>query len=181
LQQASGPHEFDSEYSVDTSGVITSEFTSWRMIMFSSKSMRALIDELYGRFSSGADVILYNMGFSYGADLVSSMRARAEKKRAETLQITSEPTPGVFKDIAQRSGWGNINLGGDLDHGSHISIIVANCAFCGEDDFQHRCPFLRGVTMGIASSRYKREYSNSAVCVRNKQGVHVCKFELNGK
>ena len=50
-----------------------------------------------------------------------------------------------------------MTLDGELDHGSHLSIVVTSCVFCEEDEnLDHHCPFLKGLGVGIASTLYKK-------------------------
>ena len=143
--------------------------------MLSSNSWRALSNEMYKRFSTGAGVIFFEMGKSYGSELGTSLFRRAEVARANSV-------PFDFSYLVTKAGWGNVSRDGDLEHGSHISIVVTHCVFCeGDDNLEHHCPFLKGACFGIASVMYKREYDVSATCSLNKKGEHICKFELYGK
>jgi hypothetical protein len=98
--------------------------------MLSSKSWIALSNQLYEKFSSGAEVILFDMGVSYGSDLVESLASRSG-----TSHDKSKPDPHDFNQIAVKSGWGRVILGGDVEYGSHLLVTVEDCAFCARDAF----------------------------------------------
>ena len=90
--------------------------------MFSSNSWSALSKELYKRFSSGADVIFFDMGRSYGSELAASLISRAEVEHVK-------PDPHSFDYLVTKAGWGRVTLDGELDHGSHLSIVVTSMCF----------------------------------------------------
>ena len=60
------------------------------------------------------------------------MASRTEKAGGKLSETKSELRPGDLGHIVQLSGWGRITLNGELEHGSHISVIVTGCAFCGK-------------------------------------------------
>ena len=161
--------DFQSEYFFDSSGFkIMSRGSGWRMFMLSSNAWRTLTNELYKRFSSGAEVIMFDMGVSYSSELVALLASTARGAH-----------PGDFKHLLMKNGWGKITVGGDLELGTHLAIVITDCVFCGEDgDIERNCPFMRGASLGVASALFKSEYKVSSKCNRNKSEIHVCKFEL---
>jgi hypothetical protein len=174
--------DFASSYSSDLAkGEIKSNAVGWRMFMLSSNGWVALRNELYKKFSSGAEVILVDMGRSYGSTVVAELQKQKGGKYQESLS-DHRPDPRIFSRLATASGWGRVSLSGDLDGGKHFSVTVANCVFCGrEESFSHGCPFLRGVSLGIASSLFRGEYSVLETCSVDKNQQHLCKFEIERK
>lgn len=148
------------------------------MFMMTSNAWNSLRDQLYGKFSSGAEVILFDMGKSYGSELVSALRESLMKAGKNPLTGLD---PRNLSQLVTSTGWGRVHLSGDLEAGSYLSVVVSNCVFCaGEQSLAHHCPFLRGISVGIASNFYKAEYEISANCVIEKYH-HFCKFELSQK
>jgi len=149
----------------------------------SSEAWSALRKEMYSKFSSGAEVILLDMGKSYGSKLVVSLsEALTEEDKLSYGSSASRLDPRDFSRMVTMTGWGRVTISGDLETGSHISVSVANCVFCeGEDDVVLGCPFLKGVSLGIATSLYKAPFYIFSSCVNEQSRKHVCKFELSRK
>jgi hypothetical protein len=146
-------------------GEIRDRSTNRRMFLMNSEEWVALRRGLYDKFSSGASVILFDMGVSYGSKIISSLKQLDSKNGAPELA-----------KLGARSGWGKVIPTGDLEEGSKITLHIQNCVFCGEDDSKEECNFLRGVSSAIASSLYGREYKSSTKCTTN--GSHVCRVDL---
>jgi predicted hydrocarbon binding protein len=161
---------------MDSSGIkMVSKLTGRRVFMLSTNSWSALNDELYKRFSTGAGVIFFEMGKSYGSDVGDTIIRRAESKDIKL-------DPRDFSYLVTKAGWGKVTLEGELARGSRLSVLVTSCAFCeGDEGLQYNCPFLKGMGIGVFATLYKRDYDITAACSRNSKGEHICKFELYGK
>jgi predicted hydrocarbon binding protein len=181
LKLRTGSTREQPEFSHDPSGLeMISAVTGLRVFVFGADAWRSLMLELYKSFSTGAEVILFNMGLSYGSKLASSIGDKAQGKGSSPAP-RPRPDPRFFNRFATNSGWGKVELGGDVETGRNLSVTVTSCVFCEEDDFEHRCPFLRGLGKGIASTLYSRDYDVSAKCALNGERQHLREFDLKAK
>ena len=120
------------------------------MLLLSSDAWDSLQDGLYRKFSSGASLIILEMGFSYGANLFDSL------KRSATAKAGSDP-PNLndLKRLMLKTGRGKLAISGDLDKGSHLSFAVRSCVFCeGKSAEEDKCNFARGIILGVSTGLY---------------------------
>jgi len=154
---------------------VRSSLTGGRMIILSADAFRSLEEGLYKKFSTGASVIILEMGMSYGSMLFEILDKKAK--------ASPEADPVNFRSAMQllfNSGVGKISFTGDLDSGKEISFMISNCAFCDRDLIENNCNLLRGVLIGLMNNLYRRQHKSSLKCsVQN--GAHVCKVDLAGK
>jgi hypothetical protein len=143
------------------------------MLVMGSDSWRSLQDGLYRRFSTGASVIILEMGFSLGEMLFD----------ASSLDKSQSRTPSVqdLGDLLFRTGCGNLHVSGEVERGSDLSLSIRNCVFCeSEKAEEYKCNFVRGIALGLSTKLYKKEYKSYVVCSGDHQG-HLCKITLTGR
>jgi predicted hydrocarbon binding protein len=145
------------------------EKTGPKSFRMNANGWLALTRDLYDKFSSGAAVILYDMGLSYGSAFMSSLDRR--------------PSPKEIETFSAKSGWGEAILSGDLEFGAHLTVTIRECIFCSdyndEDKNANRsCDFMKGVVTSLAQFTFNKSYKDSAKCFQNYGNEHVCKFEL---
>jgi predicted hydrocarbon binding protein len=147
--------------------------TGGRMIVLSSEAMRSLQQNLYKKFSTGASVIILEMGISYGSTLFDEIYKQSK------LTPDSEPvTLRSFTQILFKSGLGKIAFSGDLEFGRALEVTVNNCAFCVKNVSENECNFLRGVIMATMTKMFSKQYKSTVACSILQSGEHVCKIEL---
>jgi hypothetical protein len=153
-----------------------SKQTGWRVLQMSSEVWTSLQDGLYRKFSTGASLIILEMGFSYGGVLFDSL------SRSAMSQPDSDALDG--QDLCRlmfKEGWGKVVLSGDLEKGSRLSFVIRSCVFCeGKDSLDHKCNFIRGIALGLSTGVYAKQYKSTVDCIVDKEG-HLCKIELAGK
>ncbi|HYB03297.1 MAG TPA: hypothetical protein VED17_02465 [Nitrososphaerales archaeon] len=154
---------------------VRSSLTGGRMVILSADAFRSLEDGLYKKFSTGASVIILEMGISYGSRLFDILDKKAKS--------SPEADPVSFRSIMQilfNGGVGKISFAGDLDSGKEITFTVSNCAFCGRDTIESNCNLLRGMLAGLMNSLYRRQHKSNLKC-STENGNHTCKIDLATK
>lgn len=147
------------------------------MLVMSSDSWTALRDGMYKRFSTGASVIIQDMGNEVGAILFNSLNS------STTEQNSDSPATIIQKlgDAMFKSGFGRYTVTVDSDKGNGLSFTVRSCVFCeGKNSEQYGCNFVRGIAVGFSSELYQKEYKSTVTCLIDKNG-HQCKILLNRK
>lgn len=130
-------------------GAIKRRVSNARVFLVSARSWGIIQQNLFLTFSSGATVVLQEMGRAYGADLAK------EGKR------WSPHAPDALKalqSLAGVSGWGTVTLRGDPIYESGLTITFDGCVFCSElppaKTGDGVCHFLRGVVGGLTDGLY---------------------------
>jgi hypothetical protein len=169
--------DFQSALTFDPSiADIKSSMTGGRMVILSADAVRSLQEGLYEKFSTGASVILLEMGFSYGSMLFKLLEGNATS--------TPESEPLTLRYVIQtlfKGGFGKISFTGDSDSGKSLSFLVHNCAFCEASVTENNCNFLRGVLSATMTGLFRRQYKTSGACSVQQNGDHACRIDLVGK
>ena len=113
------------------------------MIALGSHGWATIEKELETTFITGAAVILYRVGYSYG---------RSMGRAARNQEIPPEHTFEAIQTLARESGWGRISLNsGDL-YGGEARITVKDCFFClhSKESTEPVCYVLAGLVGGMA-------------------------------
>jgi hypothetical protein len=109
--------DFQSALSFDPSiADIKSSLTGGRMIILSAEALRSVEDGLYGKFSTGAAVILLEMGFAYGTTLYKVLDANAKS--------SPDSDPLTLRYVIQtlfKGGFGKISFIEDTESGKKFS------------------------------------------------------------
>lgn len=146
------------------------------MVILTSDAFVSLEEGLYRKFSTGASVIILEMGFSYGSVLFESLN-----KAAMANKDLDPPNEKSLADLLMKTGCGKLSIEGDIERGSRLSFSVKNCAFCGKRIHELGCNFLRGIIVGLSAGLYAKQYKSTVECVQGKDGAHVCLIGLIGK
>jgi len=142
----------------------------------SSDAWGSLQEGLYRKFSTGASVIILEMGFSYGTMLFDSLNNAAMANHE-----SEAPSLNDLEQLMMKTGCGKLKISGDLEKGSHILLVARSCVFCeGKNAVEYQCNFLRGIVLGLSTGLYAKQYRSLVNCSREADG-HVCKIELIGK
>ncbi len=131
----------------------------------------SLQEGLYKKFSTGASVIILEMGFSYGKTVASQSAMDDQSGEARARSIAN------LCGLITNAGWGTLSLSGDLEEGSNIVVFVKNCVFCNKNHPAYPCNFLRGVGLGLATTLFQQPFKSSSNCSVGKE-EHYCKIEL---
>lgn len=83
-------------------GAINTRSRKNRVFVLGSEAWSSLLRTVYGKFSSGAAVILYNMGKPYGAEI------------AKNLELDKTLTSLGISKIGRISGWGTYSVQGEF-------------------------------------------------------------------
>jgi len=146
------------------------------MVLLASDAFSSLQDGLYRKFSTGASVIILEMGFSYGSVLFESLNRVAMTKGTEA----DPPNIKSLVELMMKTGCGKLTIEGDVERGSRLSVTAKNCVFCEGRDPEYTCNFLRGIVLGLSTSLYAKQYKSEVDC-KPINGEHVCRIELLGK
>ncbi|MDA4130483.1 MAG: hypothetical protein OK457_06905 [Thaumarchaeota archaeon] len=142
----------------------------------SSDAWASLQDGLYRKFSTGASLIILEMGFSYGAVLFDSLN-----KSATANPESDSPSTNDLSHLMFNTGCGKVKVSGDLERGSRFSYEVSNCVFCeGKNAEEYKCNFVRGIALGLSTGLYRKEYKSAVNCINSNEG-HLCMIELISK
>jgi len=165
-------HDLLNSYSFDAHiSEIRNKTTNSRVLFVGSDGWDSLQEGLYKKFSSGASVIILEMGFSYGSTASSQIPTDTQSGESRARSFSS------LCGLITNDGWGTLSVSGDIEEGSNIVIFVKNCVFCNKNHPAYPCNFLRGVGLGLATSLYGQPYKSSSTCSIGK-AEHFCKIEL---
>ena len=166
-----------SEYSFDEhTATLRSKDTRRRMLVMGSDSWASLQDGLYRRFSTGASVIILEMGCSLGEMLFDSLNVSASEKPESKTHSVQE-----LGNLMFRTGCGKYNISGDLERGSSLIFNIRNCVFCeNKNAEEYKCNFVRGIAVGLSTGLFRKEYKSMVDCISDHQG-HLCKIKLTNK
>ena len=161
--------DFERFYFLDLGeGVLKSRNPiSERVFTLSTKAFGNLRHEMYEKFSTGADVIQYTMGQSYGRTIGESF-----KKQGNPFSSFGE----WMSILCDSEGWGKIAVRGDFYNGANLAFSLANCAFCEGPSTEHPCEFFRGVAETAIEEVYGNLYASSVTCRMGLEGEHVCEI-----
>jgi predicted hydrocarbon binding protein len=103
---------------------------------------------------------------AYGKPVSVAMEHFAEEygemvgRKAAESGLPPEEAVAMLKEIGESSGWGEIELEGDLKKGNGLKVSILNCAFCekGTPGHAKQCSFIGGLASGVAKSFYSKEY-----------------------
>jgi hypothetical protein len=145
-----------------------------RMLVLSADAVKLMQDRLYKKFSTGASVIILEMGLSYGSMVFELL----DKKSKQTQE--SEPlTARSISQVLFKEGLGKFSFSGDLENGRNLSVSINNCAFCGNGDLGDNCNFLRGIVVALTGGLFQRQYKSKISCsVSQTTREHLCQIDL---
>ena len=155
-------------YEVQGRSIIKSKLTKARVFIFPARTWAIMEDTLFRDFSTGAAVILHEMGRTYGGEFGSTMKKG---------KLDSEHAWGFARNIARDAGWGDVTVEGS---GLSLKITVRECVFCtGAGRLgSPSCHFLVGVARGIGEQLYgKNVVARETRCTR--AGDEACVIELS--
>jgi len=132
----------NDNYELDLArGTMTNRRNNARVFIFGAEAWRNLKSELFSKFSSGAAVIFFGMGKSYGSSISKSLRIKTMTSLRGSKWAAS-------------AGWGLIRASGDLEGGTMVEVTIRDCVFCLDGSIEHGCNFMRGVIEGMADVAY---------------------------
>ncbi len=145
-----------------------------RALVLSAEAMRSMQDRLYKKFSTGASVIILEMGLSYGS-MVFELLEKNSKRTPESEPVTARS----ISQLLFKEGLGKISFSGDMDSGRKLAFVINNCAFCGNKDLGENCNFLRGIIVALTSGVFQKQYKSKTSCSETSgTHEHLCKIEL---
>ena len=135
--------DIDELYDIDDNeGIIVNKRFGQRSFFLGANEWNSLIEKLHGTFSSGAAVILYDIGKSYGA---SSLER--EKAIDADLQLTID----LLSRESRVAGWGKVGI---TRTEKGFAVRIQRCVFCSASgnhrEIQIGCFFVKGVIAGFA-------------------------------
>jgi len=146
------------------------------MVLISSSAWMALQEGLYKKFSSGASVIIQEMGNQIGIMVFKSLK-NLKDVESESRTINAQVLSQVMFSLAG----GKVDISGDVETGSNVCFVIRNCAFCdGEKAEEYKCYFIRGMVTGFSSETYQKEYKSTVNCLQGENG-HLCTILLVGR
>ena len=167
-------HDIFGSYSFDAHiSEIRNKSTNSRVLLVGSDGWDSLQEGLYKKFSSGASVIILEMGISYGTTVASQSVLDSQSGESRARSIAH------LWGLITNAGWGTLSLSGDLEEGSNIVVFVKNCVFCNKNHPNYPCNFLRGVGLGLATALFQQPYRSSSNCSVKEE--HFCKIELQAE
>jgi len=136
-----------------------------------SDSWTSLRDGMYKKFSSGASVIIQEMGTQVGAIIFDSIKASAD--------ADSDPiTPKLLGQTMYKLGCGNYHVSVDSEKDDDLVFTIQSCVFCeGEKAVEYKCNFVRGLAVGFMSKLFGVDYGSTVDCLKNN-GEHICMISL---
>lgn len=165
----------EEHFDFEGGAVIKTKVGGSRVFFISTRGWAVIEKQLRTVFSSGASVILTEIGVAYGKGVAKEV-------------MTSAKEPSVvlksLEELSQSAGWGVVKVRGDLTGGQSLEVQVASCAFCasGEVGRDARCHFMAGVFAGAAAEAFGVQYIATEVqCVRKGDPLCVVSLKPSGK
>jgi predicted hydrocarbon binding protein len=129
----------------ENDGTIVNKSYGTRAFVLGVEPWSTLVSELFQRFGSAAEAILFEIGHSYGTSIAQ------QEKRANTADLEKS-----FRHLARQAtiaGWGKVVI--SIISGRDLKVRIQKCIFCAEfnDSDERRavpCFFLKGVITGFA-------------------------------
>ena len=141
-----------------------------------SDSWASLQDGLYKRFSTGASIIIQEMGYALGEMLFDSSSMTASGKPEARA-----PSVLDLGELMHRTACGKYSIAGNMERGSELTFSIRNCVFCeGKNSEEYKCNFVRGIALGFSTKLYGKEFKSNVYCVQDHQG-HLCKIGLTSR
>jgi predicted hydrocarbon binding protein len=165
IKKLSSAQEF---YDVDDeTGIIVNKRSGKRSFVLGVREWNSLIEKLYGTFGSAAEVILFQIGKSYGSSALKEER-EMDPDRELTISLLSLET--------RVAGWGKVTV----ERKSQLYTVKAErCVFCsGSTETDHReigCFFLKGVISGFAEVLFS---SSSSTVEETHCARDYCEFKV---
>lgn len=157
----------DQFFAFEREGVIRTKAGSSRVFFFSTRGWTVIEKQLYSVFSTGAAVMLSEMGVGYGKGVAKEIMAYAK----EPYFVLK-----TLEELSMAAGWGSVEVKGDIDKGSKIEVNISRCAFCalGDTAKEAKCHFLAGVCAGTAAEAFGAPYQVvETQCIRKGDGACV--------
>jgi predicted hydrocarbon binding protein len=141
-RELSSAEEF---YDVDLeTGIIVNKRSGKRSFVLGVKEWNSLIEKLYETFGSAGEVILFQIGKSYGSSALEEERE---------MNPDRELTINLLSTEARVAGWGKVSVE-KRKSPEYYTVKAERCVFCsGSRQPVHRdvgCFFLKGVIAGFA-------------------------------
>lgn len=156
-------------YEADGLGVIRSKLNKSRVFIFPARTWAIMEGTLFQKFSTGAAVILREMGRTYGRQFGANLKDN---------KVGVADVWKLARDLGRSGGWGDVTIEGG--RGPSLKITTKNCVFCSEAghlDLQS-CHFLIGVALGIGDALFEsRASATETRCMRT--GADACVIELS--
>ncbi|MBI3841465.1 MAG: hypothetical protein HY297_05910 [Thaumarchaeota archaeon] len=157
-------------FEIEPGGVIKTKAAGARVFFVSTRGWAVIEKQLTKVFSSGAAVMLNEMGSSYGRGVAKEVMGFA-KDPGTVLK--------VLEELSAAAGWGSIEVKGDIGRGEVLEVVITDCAFCADGELgpQPRCQFVGGVTAGVASEAFAAAFRATETQCLRKGDTH-CVFHL---
>jgi len=160
-------------YDFEKPGLIFSKTSNARVFLVASRSWGEMEARLFEKFSSGAAVMLDEMGYSYGMGLAK-----------EGKKYYSDPAKliGAVRNLGNVSGWGTFEVSGDLGTGRMLEITVRDCIFCEgrQPEAANSCQLLVGLIRGLTEVTFGSPFAVTETGCEGQKGG-VCKFRAQRK
>jgi predicted hydrocarbon binding protein len=152
----------------EQNGVLMETVLNSRVMLFSCSAYRAMCDELYDQFQSGASVILYRMGKGYARKLSAAI---------PKFGSTKEGAISGFEQIAKIAGWGEMHC--RVVDESRAECVVHHSPFVlRRTGIGHiSCYFLSGVLASIATDIYNKRFESQEIECESS-GSRYCRFNI---
>jgi len=140
--------------------------TGSRIFVMSASGWASIKKELADTFPTESGIILERMGYSYGADLASSLGRASDKIGAFGLYVAT-------------NGWGKLTVLTGDPLGTSSSLGLNGCVFCSsmKGDPSLGCTFFTGVLHGLLDELADEEHAiTESKC--ECRGDPVCQFDV---
>ena len=156
-------------YDIDSQeGVIVNKRFGLRSFILGARQWNSIVESLSSKFSSGAEVILFQSGKTYGSSVLEAER-EVDPDRDFTI--------GVLSHEAMIAGWGKVTVTSKSQ--KQYTIGVLRCVFCSATKDPARkqigCFFLKGVISGFAEALF----TSHADVQETHCGKDFCEFSVS--
>jgi predicted hydrocarbon binding protein len=156
-------------YEIDAKeGIIVNKSAGRRAFVLGLDPWTSLVEKLSQNYGSGAEVILFGIGKSYGLSV-----AQEEERAGENQKLSDD----FLSRMAAIAGWGKVTI--HRNSPEKLKVKVVKCVFCAglSDSSERRVPcfFLRGVISGVGEVLF-----NMAAKVEETHcGLDYCEFTVD--
>lgn len=157
-------------FDFEKEGVIKTKAGGSRVFFIGTRGWSVIEKQLLTVFSTGASVMLKEMGVGYGRGVAKEVMA-VEKDPSQVLKVLTE--------LCQAAGWGAAEVKGNATKGQGFEVLISRCAFCASGQFGRdaACHFMAGVCAGAATEAFHAPYKAAEVkCMR--KGDPLCVISL---
>ena len=152
-----------------------------RMIIFSAETLSRVLTELYKAFGTGANFILYKLGFDYGQELSAHFKKMLAAVSGG-IELPPKKVVESFLKYNVSSGWQvleafEVSTEGRIEATVRVRELWEALARKGLEMEEVNCDLFRGILAGFFTNLYGMKFKAVEVACAAK-GAPYCEFRI---